>query len=60
MRRRDAPSARRIAISRCRAGARAISRLATFAHAMRSTRPTIDIRTITGVENCSRMSESPR
>ncbi len=42
---RPAPSARRIAISFCRPVARASSRLATFAHAMRSTRPTIAINT---------------
>src|SRR5262249_45627865 len=37
-RRRDAPSARRTAISRCRALARAIMRFAMFAQAIRRTR----------------------
>ena len=40
MRLRPAPSARRIATSRCRALARASRRFATFAHAMSSTNPT--------------------
>ena len=46
-------------ISRWRAGARAISRLATFAHAMSSTRPTSNIRTTSGVENWLRKEDSP-
>jgi len=40
MRARPAPRARRIAISRCRTDDRASRRLATLAHAMRSTQPT--------------------
>ena len=40
MRPRLAPSAARTAISCCRASARDSSRLATFAHAISSTKPT--------------------
>ena len=54
---REAPSDRRTAISRWRMKARAMSRLATFAHAMSSTRPTIDIRTRSGVEKSLRSDE---
>ena len=46
---REAPSDRRTAISRCRAKPRAISRLATFAQAISSTRPTMHISTISAV-----------
>ena len=44
MRPREAPTARRTAISRWRPAARTRSRPATFAHAMSSTSPTITIR----------------
>ena len=44
MRRRPAPSADRIAISRLRSVARASSRFATLAHAIRSTKPTAPSR----------------
>ena len=47
-RNRPAPSANRTAISLCRPVARAISRLATFAHAISSTSPTIAISTQSG------------
>ena len=43
-RRRLAPIARRMPISFCRPDARASSMLATFAHAITSTRPTTSIR----------------
>ncbi len=52
MRPRPAPSASRTAISFCREVDRASSRLATFAHAMSSTTPTMHMRTTSGVENC--------
>ena len=55
---RPAPSASRTAISFCRDVDRASSRLATFAQAMSSTTPTMHISTMSGVENCRRMSES--
>ena len=56
---RDAPSDRRTAISFCRANARAISRFATLAQAIRSTRPTMHISTINAVEKLFRKSEYP-
>ena len=59
MRARLAPSARRTAISFCRDVERARSKLATLAQAIRSTTPTMHMRTTSGVENCVRMSEMP-
>ena len=56
---RDAPIDRRTAISFCRANARAISRLATLAQAISSTRPTMHISTISAVEKLLRSSEYP-
>ena len=53
----DAPSDRRTAISRWRMKPRAISRLATFAQAMSSTRPTMHMRTTSGVEKSLRRPE---
>ena len=47
---RVAPIDSRTAISRCRMKPRAISRLATFAHAISSTRPTMHINTMSAVE----------
>ena len=49
---RDAPSAVRTAISFCRAVARASSRLAMFAQAMSSTKPTAARRTRSAVSSC--------
>ena len=57
--RRDAPIDSRTAISRWRMNARAMSRLATFAQAIRRTRPTMHIRTISGVEKSLRRPEYP-
>ena len=57
---RPAPMDRRIAISRPRLVARARSRLAMFAHAMASSRPTISSRTMSGVVNSDRIGEKPR
>ncbi len=57
---RPAPSARRTAISFCRAEARLRSRFATLAHAISRTRPTIAINTRSGVSTPWRKSESPR
>ena len=54
---REAPSDSRTAISRCRAKARAISRLATLAQAMSSTSPTMPISTSSGVEKSLRSGE---
>ena len=48
---RLAPIARRTDISRCRATARAMSRLATFEQAMRRIRPAIAINTSSAVED---------
>ena len=45
----EAPSESRTAISFCRMNARAISRFATFAHAISSTSPTMHISTISAV-----------
>jgi hypothetical protein len=55
-----APSASRIENSGVRAADRARTRLATLAHATRSTTPTTSISTNSGVENCWRRVESPR
>ncbi len=60
MRPRLAPSASRTPISFCRAAARAISRLATLAQAISSTRPTMPISTAIGVLNPPRMPDKPR
>ncbi len=59
MRGRDAPMARRIAISRPRALARASIRFARFAHAMSSTRPAIDRSSQSDVPYCLRRSDRP-
>ena len=59
MRPRPAPMARRTAISRCRAEARANSRLATLAHAMSSTSATTAIRTSSGFRYTSRRYVQP-
>ena len=56
---RDAPSDSRTAISFCRMKPRAISRFATLAQAMSSTRPTMHISTISGVEKSLRSAEKP-
>ena len=53
-RRCPAPSASRTAISLCRVLARASSRLATLAQAMRSTTPTMPISRNSGRENSLR------
>ena len=55
-----APIDKRIAISRSRAFARLISRLATLPHAIASSTPTIDRRTISGVFRSFRNPERPR
>ena len=57
---RLAPRARRRATSRCRDEARASIRLATFAHAMSNTRPTIPMSMTSGVFDWSRSPETPR
>ena len=54
---RVAPSDNRTAISRCRMKPRAISRFATFAQAISSTRPTIAISTTSAVEKSLRSGE---
>ena len=54
---RVAPSDSRTAISRWRMKPRAISRFATFAHAISSTRPTIAISTTSAVEKSLRSGE---
>ena len=54
------PSASRSTISFRRAAVRASIRLATFAQAINSTTPTIDISTASGVEKRRRRSDSPR
>ena len=54
---RVAPSDSRTAISRCRMNPRAMSRLATLAQAMSSTRPTMHISTISAVEKSLRRLE---
>ena len=55
---RPAPSARRTTRSRRRFSARTVNRLATFAHAMRKTMPTVPSRIHNGVAivptRCSR------
>ena len=56
---REAPSERRTAISFWRMKARAISRFATLAHAISSTRPTMHISTISAVEKSLRRFEKP-
>ena len=56
---RDAPSDKRTASSLCRMNARAISRFATFAHAISSTRPTMHISTMRPVEKSLRSGENP-
>ncbi len=55
---RPAPSARRTARSRRRLSARTISRFATFAHAMRSTMPTVPMRIHRGVSKSPTSSSS--
>ena len=60
MRQCPAPSASRKLISRWRAAARASSRLARFAQAMSSTRPTNATSTNSGWLNWSRRSSTPR
>ena len=57
---RLAPSARRTAVSFSRAEARVSSRLATLAHAISSTRPTMPISTTSGVPDWSRRPDVPR
>ena len=54
---REEPSDRRTAISFCRMNARAISRFATFAHAMSSTRPTMHMSTTSAAEKSFRSGE---
>ncbi len=54
---RDAPSDKRTLISFCRAKARAISKFATFAHAISSTKPTIHISTMSAREKSLRKLE---
>ena len=54
---RDAPSDSRTAISFCRMKPRAMSRFATLAQAMSSTRPTMHISTISAVEKSLRSGE---
>ena len=55
---RDAPSATRTPISRCRATARLRNRLATFAQATSSTRPTAPSRISNGRRTCPEISSS--
>jgi hypothetical protein len=50
---RPAPRASRMAISRCRPAPRASMRLATLAQAISSTRPTMAMRTSSGLPNFS-------
>jgi hypothetical protein len=59
MRARLAPIASRTAISRWRAAERASSKFATFAQAIRSSRPTTVINTIRGCRNRLRRSIHP-
>ena len=59
MRPRPAPSARRTANSFCRDVARAISRLATFAQAIRRTPTTVPISSQSGCLSCMRSGERP-
>ena len=59
MRPRPAPMASRTPISRCRADARASSRLATLAHAISSTSAATPISTKSGVAYCSRRNVHP-
>jgi len=59
MRPRLAPSARRTQISFCRDAARAMSRLATFAHAMSSTPATMPSSSHSGCDSCFRIGERP-
>ena len=54
---REAPSDSRTAISFCRMKPRAISRFATLAQAMSSTRPTMHISTMSAVEKSLRRPE---
>jgi hypothetical protein len=56
---RAAPSARRTAISRPRAIARANSRLATFAQMMQSRSPTPIMSVKSGAWNVARTRENP-
>ena len=56
---REAPSDSRTAISRWRMKPRAMRRFATLAQAMSSTRPTMHIRTRSGVEKSLRSGEKP-
>ena len=56
---RVAPSDSRTEISFCLAKARAISRLATLAQAIRSTNPTMHINTISALEKSLRRPEYP-
>jgi hypothetical protein len=56
---RPAPSAKRTAISFWRAVALESSRLATFAQAIKSTRPTTAIKMRSGSENCLRNADKP-
>ena len=53
----EAPTDSRTAISFCRATARAINRLATFAQAISSTSPTMHIRTTSAFEKLLRSWE---
>ena len=57
---RPAPSARRTAVSFWRDDARVSSRLATLAHAISSTSPTMPMSTSSGVPDWSRRPEVPR
>ena len=57
---RQAPSASRTAVSLLRDEARVSSRLATLAHAISSTRPTMPISTSSGVPDWSRSPDVPR
>ena len=59
IRKRPAPIASRIAISFCRDAARAINRLATFAHAISNTPPVSAINTQSGVDSISRKRGLP-
>ncbi len=56
---REAPSESRTAISFCRMNPRAMSRFATFAHAISSTRPTMHMSTSSAVEKSLRRLEKP-